>query len=253
MKKLYTIISLLRIISAIGPIQAIKFYLYKNKKGKSIQLNVRGYKNKFNLRGGTSDAWVFDMNILRQEYKGFVKSPPKTILDGGANIGTASMYWHNLYPEAQIVSVEPDTDNFQILTSNTKSINNISCLQGGIWSSETMLSFKNDEDWKYALKVFEDKQSGHIKAYSIPSIMKKYGWDFIDVLKLDVEGSEVEILSVNMEEWIDKIGMLILELHPDIDLRCTRVLFQAFSNKDFSLRWSGENLIIERLAINSYV
>ncbi len=70
------------------------------------------------------------------------------------------------------------------------------------------------------------------------------GWDFIDILKLDIEGSEVEILSKHSELWVEKIGMLIIELHPSLDEKCARVLFEAFSNKDFNLQWSGENLAL---------
>ena len=38
--------------------------------------------------------------------------------------------------------------------------------------------------------------------------------------------------------------MLIIELHPSLDEKCARVLFEAFSNKDFNLQWSGENLAL---------
>lgn len=233
-----------RTIRYPGVFQTISFYFFQNKPNKKLNLRLKGYKNNFTIRCGTSDPWVFDMNILREEYKSFITKPPKTILDGGANIGGASRYWNKQYPEASIIALEPDPENFEVLIANTSEINKITCVKGAIWSSNTKLSFENDKAWKYALQVIEDEANGKIQAYSIPCIMEKFGWDFIDVLKLDVEGSEVEILSKNTEQWIDKIGTLILELHPDIDDRCARILFKAFSNRDFNLKWKGENLVL---------
>lgn len=244
MKRLLQFADIFRTIKYLGIFQSISYFFFKNKKNKKLKFKVKNYKNNFTIRCGTSDPWVFDMNILREEYKGFIQKSPKTILDGGANIGGASRYWHKQYPEATIIAVEPDPENFEILTENTSEISKISCVQGGIWSSDTKLSFENDKAWKYSLQVVEDNINGKIQAYSIPSLMEKFNWDFIDVLKLDVEGSEVEILSKNTEPWIDKIGTLILELHPDIDYRCSRILFKAFSNRDFILKWRGENLIL---------
>ena len=169
---------------------------------------------------------------------------PKTILDAGANIGTASRFFSNQFPEAKIIAIEPDSENYEILIKNTQNNKNIQCLKGGLWSSDTKLSIVNDDEWKYAIRVKEDALEGKINAFSIPGVMKMQGWDFIDILKLDIEGSEVEILSKHLELWVDKIGMLIIELHPGIDEKCSRVLFEAFSNKDFNLQWSGENLAL---------
>ena len=94
----------------------------------------------------------------------------------------------------------------EILIKNTEYNKNIQCLKGGLWSSDTNLSIVNDDEWKYAIRVKEDALEGEINAFSIPGIMKMQGWDFIDILKLDIEGSEVEILSKRSELWVDKIG-----------------------------------------------
>jgi len=185
------------------------------------------------------------MNIIREEYKMFMPiDSPKTILDAGANIGTASRFFSNQFPEAKIIAIEPDSENYEILIKNTQNNKNIQCLKEGLWSSDTKLSIVNDDEWKYAIRVKEDALEGKINAFSIPGVMKMQGWDFIDILKLDIEGSEVEILSKHLELWVDKIGMLIIELHPGLDEKCSRVLFEAFSNKDFNLQCSDENLAL---------
>jgi len=52
------------------------------------------------------------MNIIREEYKVFMPiDSPKTILDAGANIGTASRFFSNQFPDAKIIAIEPDSEN----------------------------------------------------------------------------------------------------------------------------------------------
>jgi hypothetical protein len=82
--------------------------------------------------------------------------------------------------------------------------------------------------------------------------MEERGWDWIDVVKLDVEGSEVSILSPQNCRWINKIGTLIIEVHQDIAPESSRVLFQAFAEQDFRLSWRGENLVLKRTGIQQH-
>lgn len=245
MKFIQGLINVLRTIKYLGVLQTIIYYRWRFKKNKIFQIKVKGYANRFSLRGGTSDSWVFDMNIIREEYS-FIKTDRdiKTIIDGGANIGTASRYFNKRFPKAQIVSVEPSGSNFDILTSNTAGIDSITCLKGGLWSKNTNLKIIDDLAWKYALRVIEDKESGDIQAYSITGIMEKMNWDFIDILKLDIEGSELELLSNNLSLWSHKVGMLIIELHPDIESKSAGILFSAFAGRDFDLKYRGENLLL---------
>lgn len=109
----------------------------------------------------------------------------------------------------------------------------------------TRLSIRNDKAAKYALSVVEYEDTGTSNAYSIGTIMDEKGWDSIDVLKLDVEGSEVPILQ-DSHRWIDRIDTLIIEIHQDIAPDSAQVLFRAFADQDFHLMWRGENLVLSR-------
>jgi predicted O-methyltransferase YrrM len=40
------------------------------------------------------------------------------VVDAGANIGLASLWFANQYPKAKIVCIEPDPENFRILKEN---------------------------------------------------------------------------------------------------------------------------------------
>ena len=78
--------------------------------------------------------------------------------------------------------------------------------------------------------------------------MKKMDWDHIDILKLDVEGAEKEIFSSNYEDWLPKTKVLIIELHDRMRKGCSKVVFSAISEYNFSLDISGENLVFTKEA-----
>jgi hypothetical protein len=61
---------------------------------------------------------------------------------------------------------------------------------------------------------------------------------------MDIEGSEIELFLNGLETWSTKIGALIIELHPEIDARGAGLLFNAFANRNFDLKYSGENLVL---------
>jgi len=69
----------------------------------------------------------------------------------------------------------------------------------------------------YALGKTDNHAPGQaIPFYTLPTLMKMNGHDFIDVLKIDIEGYEFDVLSHLVSEYKDKplpFGQLQLEVH----------------------------------------
>jgi hypothetical protein len=89
-------------------------------------------------------------------------------------------------------------------------------IQAGLWKEETELRLYNPgrDHWSY--QTLDSKSQGET-AQSVPSvtidtIMRDHNLDFIDILKLDIEGAEKEVLEFS-SNWIHKVGILIVELH----------------------------------------
>src|SRR4029077_9668049 len=66
------------------------------------------------LRNGSSDLPVFRQIFMDYEYALHLNtSSVRTIIDGGANIGLAGVYFSSQYPQAKIIGIEPDDANYQ--------------------------------------------------------------------------------------------------------------------------------------------
>lgn len=165
------------------------------------------------VRGGSSsDLPVCYQILANQEYA--LQLPPNEvslIIDGGANIGITSLLFLNLFPAARVISVEPDPENARICTMNLRPyVDRATVLQGAIWSTSSNLRFEPARS-SLSGTVFED-QSGSIRAYSIADLLGP-GAKYIDLLKLDIEGSELQVFGPSAQLWLPRTRNIVIELH----------------------------------------
>jgi FkbM family methyltransferase len=218
------------------------------KQGRVERMMIPGFSHSFSLRKATSDTAIFEQVFLQGGYDMEFSFTPDVIIDAGAHIGLFSVVMKNRFPTAKIFCVEPDKDNCAMLRKNLTHYNNIEIVNAGLWSSDSML---NVED-KYrqghsALVVEEDAAKGDIPALTMDSLMKNYGISRVDILKIDIEGSEEMLFLKNYEQWLPKVRMIIIELHDWLKPGCSRPFFEAvqktFTHYSYSV--CGENTIIE--------
>lgn len=201
-----------------------------------VQLSLRKFPS--------SDIDVFYQVFLNKEYqevftiakKYFGKQKMENILDLGGNIGLTSLFLLSEYPTSKIVILEPDTDNFETLKlnllTNNNFQNNVFPCNGGIWSKDTKLKissdFRDGLDWSY--RVEESDTNDGIDAYSIQSLCKKYNFNHIDVLKIDVEGTEKILFDTNKAnlEFLSFTKIIAIEIHEKICLKSD--IYAIFEN-----------------------
>jgi FkbM family methyltransferase len=225
----------------------VRLVNHDNKQdGSLLQLRPKRYRYPISLRRGTSDIQTFYKIFYFKEYD--IKFPitPKVILDCGANVGLASVFFSNKYPDAKIIAIEPEASNFDLLKKNTAPYPNVVCLQKGIWNREANLTIVGGKD-KWGFQTLEsDKQTQNsIPAIAINQIMEYYDLEEIDVLKIDIEGAEKELFEKNIEEWLPKTKFIVIELHDDFKKGCSKAFFNALSSFEYKLSASGENFICE--------
>lgn len=205
-----------------------------------MRLSLRGILILF-----ISDITVFYQVLLVQSYKIKINTEPKFILDCGANIGSSSVFFVNLFPLAQIIAVEPELENFKILVKNTVPHKNIILVNRCIWSHEERLniSYSDLGLFVFTIKEIDKYHEPAIKAVSIQQLMAKFQMDTIDILKVDIEGSEKELFKKNVDLRMPYVRLIIIKLRDGLRSGASKFFLNVVSKHDFYLKRNNENLI----------
>lgn len=204
------------------------------------------------VRAGTTDLQVlreifslgvYELHPLRKMCPNF---SPRTIADCGAYVGYSSSYFANRFPNAKILAVEPQADNYEVLVKNTSQFENIQTINKALWHSSTTVCLGNPDSEKWGCE-FEaaETSSDHrneVSTITVPEILQWAG-GYIDLLKIDIEGAEREIFQADCD-WLDSIGVLIIELHDGTRPGCSRSVWNQLINRDFCMLNQHENLVL---------
>lgn len=226
-------------------------YLIKKQRGVNRDVRMAGIKKPILLRPGTSDHGVFYQIFIKQEYKIKLEFEPRVIVDGGANIGLSSVYFKNKYPDAHIIAIEPDDENFEMLRKNLAGYPNISLKNAGLWSKKMQTRVVDKYGLgKWAMVTEEVTDIGDddssFNTVTMSDIMEEFQIDYIDLLKLDIETAEKQLFEDNFKEWLSRTKVIIIELHDWMQDGCSKPFFKAINEtfKNYSFGQMGENTVI---------
>lgn len=144
------------------------------------------------------------------------------IIDCGAHIGMATMYFKSMYPDARITAFEPEPPNLELLMKNlevNKMDTNVEVIPKAVWSSEGQMELHVDADeenhWSSTSSLF--KGSWTTKQPTAPIVVEtvrlsSYLNEPIDILKLDVEGAETEVLKECRDQLVN-VKHMFVEFH----------------------------------------
>jgi hypothetical protein len=74
--------------------------------------------------------------------------------------------------------------------------------------------------------------------------MEEFGIKYIDILKIDIEGSEMELFHSNYENWLPRTKMILIELHERLLPGSSESFYKTLSQYNHSTSKLGENLIV---------
>lgn len=168
------------------------------------------------------------------------------VLDLGANMGYASSYFAQQLHSPKIIAIEPEQNNFSSAKFNLAHLNDCTVLRGAIGSESGTGEIKNNSASNNAFQICKSAQQFEkgFRIYSINEVMKIYGIDKFFLVKIDVEGSEHDLFSQNLE-WIDKTDIIIIELHDWLlpFQNNSSNFLRAICNRNRDLIILGENLV----------
>lgn len=163
---------------------------------------------KFRFADASAFLNMYENIFLNRCYEFRTSTTQPLIIDCGANIGLAALWFAVKYPSSRIIAFEPDPFLFEILRHNAETNHlNVDLRCEAVWYENADLPF-----------VPSKKQSGHIaatgnqfcKAVRLIDIIGTF--ESIDLLKLDIEGAEFRVIH-DIGHVLHKIKNLFVEFH----------------------------------------
>ena len=222
--------------------------------GSMVHMKVDRHdcKHPFRLRIPSSDVTTYRQVFIKREYEFNLKNTPEIIVDAGANIGLASIYFANKYPQAKIIAIEPEQSNFELLKENAAPYANIIPVQAAVWhkNEEVNLIDPGLGKWGFMTEAMHTLEchSGEachtVMGMTIDKIVQDYDLERINILKVDIEGAEKEVFS-DASSWLEKVDSIVIELHECMKPGCIQS-FQTGTH-GFDSEWrQGERVYLSR-------
>jgi FkbM family methyltransferase len=194
--------------------------------------------------------FYFDLRKFRSDYR------PKVVFDVGANIGQTVTKWNKYFPNVEYHCFEPVSSTMAELKQNTARLSNIHYHQCalGTEKKETQIALFDDSSLNSFLDSFKetDVKTESVQIDVLDEFCRKNSIKYIDVLKIDTEGFDLEVLKgatsmlesnsitfIQVEAGMNPYNKLHVPLQEFVDYLAPLgyVLFGIYEQH---LEWTGE-------------
>lgn len=252
MKKLHFALSLASCMLKLGvrrvcTLRSILAFAMVRLLKRDARLVLLPERRPLLLRGGTSDAEVFFDIFGSGSYELPYPESVRTIVDGGANVGYAAVWYARRFPEARIFAVEPDLSNLRALRENVQGLDNVTVVEGAVWYEKRKLRILDPTASSFAVQVGETGAGTEVDALRVEDLLNMAQVQRVDILKLDIEGAEKPLFEHARASWLDAIGSIVIEFHDTPAALCARAFYQALGDRPFLQKQRGENTFVRLL------
>lgn len=222
---------------------------------KKLTLLIPETDYEVTLRVGTSDLPTFGQVFSNKEYESInLPRDAAKIVDLGANIGLGTIFFGLKYPKAEILAIEPDGNNFSLLSKNTSALGQrLKLREAAVWIDDGTINLQTETEegedlgaWGRQVSGKNTKSSRPVLCYKLKTLMDEARFDHVDILKIDIEGAEFELFSSGVIEWIDRVSLIIVETHDRFRAGTDAAVRSALSSRFRELPRNGENLFFVR-------
>lgn len=176
--------------------------------------------------------------VISKVLKKYIKSEKPIFFDVGANVGDYAKELRIEFPNAIIYAFEPNANTFETTQKNLSSLD-IYCVNLGMGNQaekKNIYSYGSDKSSQHAT-IYKDLMLDFYKVETLVEIemelttidifCQKHKIDFIDFLKIDVEGHEIEVLK-GAKNKIDEKKIKIIQFEFNVCNVISRVFLKDF-------------------------
>lgn len=183
--------------------------IYGNKK-RFQESRIKFVGFDFLVPDTLSFIWQFKEIFVEEYYRFETSSKAPVIYDCGANVGTSCAFFKHIYTQSRIVAFEPNPKIAEYLKTNIKnnSLKNIEVINKAVWTNDNGIDLGIDNADASSIHLLKNRkkvESVRLKDYLVKE-------ETVDMLKIDIEGAEIEVLT-DCRESLSNVKNIFVEFH----------------------------------------
>ena len=198
-------------------------------------ISVNGRARELHIPAGAQDDARAIFEGREYPTKLFRAATVSTILDIGAHVGFASLYFHMQFPSAQIHAFEPVRENQALFRANLRGLPGVQLHPFGLGASDEQRTLHLSRQFGLGASSVvktrdHEDESEEIELRSASEVVGSLlaPDESISLLKIDTEGFEFVLLE-QLKAWLPRTDAIFLEVHSDRRRRdIDRLLDQDF-------------------------
>ncbi len=199
------------------------------------QVFLNGKKSKNAVLVPSKELFRVKTIFEEHEYRigeTYLSNASKIIVDVGANVGLFALYMAMTQAVDVMHCFEPTPSSVDLLKRNLGGHENIHIHPIGLsdFTGSAFLNLhpKNSGQNTIAGEKSADGENIEIPIHGASDAFEQLGLSYIDILKIDTEGCEVQILE-NLGPRLSYVGIVLLEYHSEADRRTIDGLLNGFT------------------------
>jgi FkbM family methyltransferase len=209
----------------------------------------RPHRLRIRAAGRDRDWWVADPMELAAlsevfvagEYGDWLPEHPRLIVDAGANVGSATLWFRERFPDVRVIAIEPNPQAFERLRRNVGDEPNVELVNAALAGSDGKAFFTGEPMTPVGrLQDHDGPGVFEVDALTLETVRDRFAAGArIDLLKLDVEGAEWRVLDGPLTD----VGTIAMEIHEPVpgDRDPDAVLREVAAREGFELREGYSN------------
>lgn len=207
---------------------------YKNYQNNYFSISLAAFPaKKIFLRTYAGDIDIFYEIFYKKIYQLPNSLSKNLVIDAGANVGFAALFFLKQMPAATVYCIEPDPDNFTFLKMNLEAeieSGKVKLIMAGLSGKDGAMSLRSNS-FKYNSNLVELPVEGSVRVitYKVETFLKTFVPGNVDLLKMDIEGAEENIFE-NDVSWLNNVEQLLIEFHSD---KIKELCFEKLLSQNF--------------------
>lgn len=160
-------------------------------------------------------AHLYEEVFVRRVYEVGDLGTVPSIVDCGANIGIASIYFALRHPHSSVTAYEPDPQTFAVLTANVRHLPQVTPINAAVGAVEGTIDLHIDDSRPGSplMSTIAERGAGRVAPVSSVRLSDCLP-EKVDLLKVDIEGAERRLLADLCDDGaIRRVTHLAVECH----------------------------------------